>query len=262
MTCHNLYSIRCSVSEYSFTVSYYFNLYCSCTIPKSADFTFHLWKPADFSESTMLIFTNPPLPHGNVYHFCNDCLGSQRLYSKQCSWPLLLYVHFCINQGWWHSVQCLLHPGGGCHWDLHLVRAHTPWRSTSVLCNWVSCAISYCGWITDHGVIKALTLCDEAIEVRTSPPSAAHMSAYMAVVMKNCPALNLCPLTGRRNPILPIATPTGWENPTTTARKPWGSCGWWLVTAYGWCLLGGHSPKSWMHPPETPTNTLEKSCRK
>ena len=33
-----------------------------------------------------------------------------------------------------------------------------------------------------HGVVKALTLHDKAIRVRTSPPSATHMRAYMAVV--------------------------------------------------------------------------------
>ena len=32
------------------------------------------------------------------------------------------------------------------------------------------------------GVVKASTLHDEAIRVRTSPPSATHMRAYMAVV--------------------------------------------------------------------------------
>ena len=36
--------------------------------------------------------------------------------------------------------------------------------------------------ITTHRVLKALTLCDETIKVQTSPPSAAHMWAYMAVV--------------------------------------------------------------------------------
>ena len=32
------------------------------------------------------------------------------------------------------------------------------------------------------GVIKAMTLCKESITVRTSPPSATHVRAYMAVM--------------------------------------------------------------------------------
>ena len=33
-----------------------------------------------------------------------------------------------------------------------------------------------------HGVVKALALCEEAIRVRTSPPSTAHVQDYMATV--------------------------------------------------------------------------------
>ena len=58
------------------------------------------------------------------------------------------------------------------------------------------------------GVVKALTLHDEAIRVRTSPPSATHMRAYVAVVMGNLLAPNLHPPTGRRNLIYPLAAPT------------------------------------------------------
>ena len=36
--------------------------------------------------------------------------------------------------------------------------------------------------VTAHGVIKAMTLCKEAIKVRTSPPSATHVRAYMAIM--------------------------------------------------------------------------------
>ena len=36
--------------------------------------------------------------------------------------------------------------------------------------------------VTAWGVIKAMTLHEEAIKVRTSPPSAAHVRVYMAVV--------------------------------------------------------------------------------
>ena len=40
MTCHNLYLIKCSVFEYLFNISPYFNIYWAFTVLKSADFTF------------------------------------------------------------------------------------------------------------------------------------------------------------------------------------------------------------------------------
>ena len=48
-----------------------------------------------------------------------------------------------------------------------------------------------------HGVIKATTLHEESIKVRTSPPSAAHVRAYMALMNRE-PSGTQLPTTNRK----------------------------------------------------------------
>ena len=68
--------------------------------------------------------------------------------------------------------------------------------------------------IMGHGVVKASMLGEEAIRVRTSQPSATHMRAYIAAVNGEPSGTNLCPLMGRRNPILPWV-----EEPCNTCKQ-------------------------------------------
>ena len=72
------------------------------------------------------------------------------------------------------------------------------------------------------GVVKATTLHNEAISVRTSPPSATHVWDYMAAVTGEPPASNLHPLMERRNPHTSPSTHTWVENPAAPQSKPWG----------------------------------------
>ena len=88
------------------------------------------------------------------------------------------------------------------------------------------------------GVMKASTLHEEAIRVRTSPPSATHVRAYMAAVNGE-PSGTKPPSEGEEEPHSSPSNCTQVGGPTTTASKPQGSCRWWVVTAYGGSLLGG-----------------------
>ena len=62
------------------------------------------------------------------------------------------------------------------------------------------------------GVMKASTLHDEAIKVRTSPPSAAHVRAYMAVVNGEPSGTQSLPSDGEEEPHLSPGDPhPGWR---------------------------------------------------
>ena len=54
-----------------------------------------------------------------------------------------------------------------------------------------------------HGFMKASMLHDEAIRVRTSPPSATHVRAYMAVVNGEPSSIQPLPSDGEEEPHLP-----------------------------------------------------------
>ena len=53
-----------------------------------------------------------------------------------------------------------------------------------------------------HGVVKAMMLHDEAIRVRTSPPSATHVRAYMAAVNGEPSGIQPPPSSGEEEPHL------------------------------------------------------------
>ena len=56
-------------------------------------------------------------------------------------------------------------------------------------------------------VVKAMTLCDEAIRVRTSPLSATHVRPYMAVVNGEPSGIQPPPSNGEEEPHLFPSTP-------------------------------------------------------
>ena len=76
--------------------------------------------------------------------------------------------------------------------------------------------------IAVHGVVKTLMLHDEAIRIRTFPPSATHVRAYMVAVDGNYLAPTLYPPVGRRNPIYFLATPTLVGEPHNTCKQTLG----------------------------------------
>ena len=79
--------------------------------------------------------------------------------------------------------------------------------------------------VAAHGVIKAMTLCEESIKLRMSPPSATHVRAYM-VVMNGEPSGTQPPTPNREEePQLspyPLVTYTQVGDPMSIADKPWG----------------------------------------
>ena len=68
--------------------------------------------------------------------------------------------------------------------------------------------------ITAWGVVKVMTLCDEAIRVRTSPPSSNHMRVYMAVVTGKPSGIQPPPSNGEEEPH------TSPSNPHLGGRSP------------------------------------------
>ena len=132
----------------------------------------------------MLIFTNPPLPHRNVYHFHSnhladrDCIPNDvaDLSNRMCIFVLTRgngtpfnassimeedVVEICVWLG--HT-----HPGGVLQYStIELVMLFHTTDELQVMV---------------HGVVKASMLCKEDIRVRTSPPSATHVRAYIASI--------------------------------------------------------------------------------
>ena len=56
-------------------------------------------------------------------------------------------------------------------------------------------------------VVKAMTLCDESITVRTSPPSATHVRAYMAGVNGEPSGIQPLPPNREEEPPFPLSNP-------------------------------------------------------
>ena len=77
--------------------------------------------------------------------------------------------------------------------------------------------------ITACGVVMAMTLHNELIRVRMSPPSAIHVQAYMTAVGGEASGTQPPSSDGEEEPHLSPSTPPWWENPTTPPSKPWGS---------------------------------------
>ena len=143
----------------------------------------------------MLIFANPPIPHSkHVHHFCN---ASSILEED--------LIEICIQFGHTHHEGVLWY--SAIEW---IILFHTAGELQ----------------VTMHGVIKASMLCEDAIRVRTSPTSAAHVTAYMAVVTGEPSGAQPLPSDGEEEPhLIPYQSPPRWENPTTPPGKPWGCHG-------------------------------------
>ena len=164
-----------------------------------------------------------------------------------------------INERWWHSVDAssILEEDiiKICIWfgHTHPVRVH--WYSAIELVILFHTMDKL--QIMKCGVVTALTLHEEAIRVRTSSPSAAHVQAYMAAVTEEPSATQPPPSDGRRNPIYPPQQlPPRWEKPTTPPGKPWGSRGKWVAIAYGGTLQGDCTLWAECTPQKPTSNTL------
>ena len=137
-----------------------------------------------FSVTYIIIFVKFTLSPSNVHHIHSNHLCGSRSNSKWWSTSPSPYVYSGIDQRWWHSIWCLLHTGGGHCRDLHLIRAT---HSKGVLqYSAVESAMLFHSTddmlVIAHMVIKAMTLCKESIKHRMSPPSVAHVTAYMSVI--------------------------------------------------------------------------------
>ena len=82
------------------------------------------------------------------------------------------------------------------------------------------------------GVIKAMTLHEESITILSSPPSATHVRAYMAV-MDGEPSGTPHPTPDREaDPQLSPRDPhPGGRTPMPITGKPWGPCSSWRISA-------------------------------
>ena len=76
--------------------------------------------------------------------------------------------------------------------------------------------------IMECGVIKAMTLHDESIRVRTSPPSATHVWAYMAAVGREPSGTQPPPSNGEEEPHLSPINPTLVGKPCNTSKQTLG----------------------------------------
>ena len=123
----------------------------------------------------MLIFPNPPLPLHNVHYFCNNFLGGQRSYSKWCRWPFQLTK----GDGTLFDASSILEEDiiEICIWFGHTHLEGVLWYSAIESVMLFHTADE--SQIMVHGVVKASVLHEEAIRVRTSPPYAVHVRAYM-----------------------------------------------------------------------------------
>ena len=171
-------------------------------------------------------------PSHNVHDIHSDYLSGLRSNSKWWSRPPYPHVYSHINQGWWNSVGCLLHTGGGHCWDLHLVR-HTPPK--------VCFGIQWSNWLCYfilHMKCKLWCVGSSKQWLCMKRPLKLGLLLLLPSMwgptwwwwMGNLLAPNLWPQIGRRNPNYPLVTLTqvGW--PTSIANKPWG---WWTPTAHG-----------------------------
>ena len=71
-------------------------------------------------------------------------------------------------------------------------------------------------------VVKALMLHEEAIRVRTSPPAATHVRAYMAAVTGEPSGIQPPPSSGEEEPHLSPSNPTQVGEPHNTSRQMLG----------------------------------------
>ena len=67
-------------------------------------------------------------------------------------------------------------------------------------------------------VIKMMTLCEEAIKIRSSPPSATHVRAYMVTVDGNLQVPNIQPQIGKATPNIPFMIAIQVGVPCTNCR--------------------------------------------
>ena len=182
MTCHYLYSIKCSIFAYSFTVTIL--IHCSFTVLKSANFTLiceSQWISPSWPCWSLQIHLYPTvmsMTSATTASVARDHIPSDVADLSNC---ICLFI---LTKG-----------------------NDTPFNASSILEEYI---IEICIWfghthpegvlqysaielvmifhtmdelqIAAHGVMKALTLCDKAIKIRTSSLSATHVRAYMAAV--------------------------------------------------------------------------------
>ena len=112
------------------------------------------------------------------------------------------------------------------------------------------------------GVVKALMLHDEAMKVRTSPPSSAHVRAYMAVVNGEPSSTQPLPSDREEEPHLSPINPHPGGRTLQHLEASLGD----LMDNQFWQLMEELCMEIALQelnaPPETTTNTLRKSYGK
>ena len=106
--------------------------------------------------------------------------------------------------------------------------------------------------------VKAMVLCEEAIAVRASPPSATHMRAYMATVGGEPSRTQPPSSEGEEELQLPAGNPNPGGG--TLQHLQADCCN--LTDDELWRISTGRSHSvSWMHPQKPPTNAFGKPTR-
>ena len=108
-------------------------------------------------------------------------------------------------------------------------------------------------------VIKALTLHEEAIRVRTSTPFATHVQAYMTAVTGEPSDAQLLPSDGKEDPLYPLAIPMQVGEPHNTSRQTLGISQMMKCDSLWRSSVHRLHSESWMHPQKPTSNTLGKS---
>ena len=114
--------------------------------------------------------------------------------------------------------------------------------------------ISFHRWTASHGMWghKAMMLHKEAVKVRTSPPSATLMSAYMVVMDGEASGAQHPTPDGEGNPNTPLVTITWVGVPCANCKQTLGIL-WMMSCNSSWGTSTGRSPSdSWMHPRDPP----------
>ena len=158
----------------------------------------------DFSEPSVSLFANLPFPTMSTTSTMTASVAKDQILNNEVDIP----NHICI---------LVLTRGDGTPFDVTSIHE----ENIIEICVWVgythpkgvlqycssqiSHVISFHRWYASDSawVIKAMTFHEEAIKGRTSPPSATHVRAYMAV-MEQEPSGAQCPTPDREgNPQQP-----------------------------------------------------------
>ena len=250
--------------EYPFNIFYYFNIYCSFPVPKSADLTaicesqwispsWLCWSLQIHLCPTIISTTSTTTASVTRDHIPSDIAD---LSNHLCIFILTKsddtlfnassileedVIEICIWFGYTHP--------GGVHW-------YSTTKSVMLFHTMDKLQIAA------HGVMKASMLQEEAIRVKTFPPSAAHMHAYIAAVNGEPSGAQPPPSDEEEEPHSSLSNPHPGGRTPQHLQANLGD----LADNELWQLMedlhGEVALWELNMLPRNPTNTLAQSCRK